>query len=439
MKHNILIYMFGALLLLSCQKNNEVDLVFDGLPEKRMNERLTDLRTRLVESEHGWNASLNTGGKGGYGFYVNFKTANDVEMLGDLNQTTGTELSASTYRVTWAMNASLLFDTFNYITMLQEPSSQFGGTSPNGYQSDIEFEYIKASNDSLYLRGKKYFNDLILVKATSNQKAAYLAGKMNELRVGLISYFQTKFNNYIEVPGIENKVEINFNTSNKIFTTQFIDEDGTVKSFAGKFNFNADGINFSIPVVLNNITFVRSTLIDGVIKLYDTQGKEYMMKQNSSPILPIENVYGYNKTYKNIASNTSALPTVSIESDFTAVWNTVVQNFISSGRTVRYFELKFEGARSVVFNLYYAAGTSNFTAAVTFQYTIENGIITLSNPTGHTAGNWNTRRAQIQPLETYLFNLGPAKIDWVPNSGGLVIGGLYKVGSPSNVFYGLLK
>lgn len=439
MKRSFLIYMFGALLLLGCQKNSEVDLKFDGLPEQRMNERLTELRTKLLDSENGWNASLNTGGKGGYGFYINFKSGDNVEMMSDLNATTGTQLSASTYRVIWAMNASLLFDTFNYITMLQEPSSQFGGTSPNGYQSDIEFEYIKASNDSLYLRGKKYLNDLILVKATSNQKTAYLSGKMNELRLGLISYFQNKFNNYIEVAGIENKIEVNFNTANKVFTAQYIDTDGTVKSFAGKFNFNADGINFSVPIILNGKVFVRATLVDGIIKMYDSLNNEHIVKQNSSPILPIENVYGYNKTYKNIATTTSALPNISIESDFTAVWKTVVQNFISSGRTVRYFELKFEGAKSIVFNLYYAAGTSNFTASVTFQYTIENGVITLSNPTGHTGGNWNTRRAQIQPLETYLFNLGPAKIDWVPNSEGLVIGGFYQVSNPNNVFYGLLK
>src|SRR5690606_23308807 len=129
------------------------------------------------------------------------------------------------------MNASLGCDIFNYITMLQEPSSSYGGTSPNGYQSDIEFEYIKSANDSIYLRGKKYMNDFILVKASAEEKSNFLAGKMNELRTSLISFFQNKFNNYIDIEGISNKVEINFNTLNKTYTAQYIDSDGSVKSF----------------------------------------------------------------------------------------------------------------------------------------------------------------------------------------------------------------
>lgn len=438
MKKLFLTYIIGLFLFTGCQKN-EVDLLFDDLPEKRMNERMSELRTKLLDAPNGWKASLNTSGKGGYGFYLNFKPGMNVEMLSDLNATTGTQLSESTYRVIWAMNASLVFDTFNYITMLQEPSSSYGGTSPNGYQSDIEFEYIKSANDSIYLRGKKYMNDFILVKASAEEKSNFLAGKMNELRTSLISFFQNKFNNYIDIEGISNKVEINFNTLNKTYTAQYIDSDGSVKSFSGKFNFDANGLNSSVPIVINGKIFERATLIDGIIKMYDSTGKEYVVKQNLSPILPIENVYGYNKTYKNISTTTSALPAISITSEFTSVWNTVVSNFVNSGRSVRYFELKFEGARSMIFNLYYAAGATNYTASVTFDYNIENGIITLSNPTGHTSGNWNTRRAQIQPLETYLFNLGPAKIDWVPNNDGQVIGGFYSTTNSNNVFYGFLK
>lgn len=433
-----LLYLIGSLILFGCQKN-EVELLFDGKPEERAGTQLSKLRTLLVSSENGWNASLNTGGKGGYGFYFDFKDGATVEMLSDLNTETATKPVESTYRVIWAMNASLVFDTFNYITMLQEPSSAYGGTAPNGYQSDIEFEYLKSSNDSIYMEGKKYGQLMLLTKATAAQKASYLSGKMDVLKNELMSYFSTKYNNYIEVEGISNKIEVNFNVANKTFTAQYIAADQTVSTHSGKFNFNANGLNLSWPILINDILFVSGTLDNGVFKLYDNKGKEYLVKQNSSPILPIENVYGYNKTYKIIGNSTSALPSVSITSDFTSVWNTMVNNFISSGRTVRYFEFKFEGAKSIVFNLYYASGTSNFTAAVTFDYKIENGVMQLSNPTGHTSGNWNTRRAQIQPLETYLLNMGPVRIDWVPNTAGLVVGGLYSVDTPSKVLYGLLK
>src|SRR5690606_40861706 len=38
----------------------------------------------------------------------------------------------------------------------------------------------------------------------------------------------------------------------------------------------ANGLNSSVPIVINGKIFERATLIDGIIKMYDSTGKEYV-------------------------------------------------------------------------------------------------------------------------------------------------------------------
>src|SRR5690606_26055078 len=282
----IIFYIIALFALVSCQKQ-EVALTFGEKPEVRMDERLTELRDLLMAAPNGWKTSINTGGKGAYGFYINFAEDMTCTMVGDLTSSTSETPSTSTYRVIWAMNASLVFDTFNYITMLQEPSSNFGGTAPHGYRSDIEFEYIKSSGDSIYMRGKKYQNDFILVKATAEEKRAYLDNILFTLKTRLDEYLSSHFNNYIEIQGIVNKVDINFSNADKTFTFQFINDNGQTESHVGKFNYEPSGMNFAQPVQINDVLFVRGTLVDNVLTIYDADGKAYIVQQNPSPIMPI--------------------------------------------------------------------------------------------------------------------------------------------------------
>jgi hypothetical protein len=402
-----------------------------------MTERLTELRSLLTSSQYGWKLSLITSGKGAYGFYVDFNEDMTCSLVGDLTAETSSTLGTSTYRVIWAMNASLVFDTFNYVTMLQEPSSSYGGTAPNGYSSDIEFEYLKSSGDSIYMRGKKYLNEMVLVKATAAEKTAYLDDILNTLKTSVDSYFATHFNNYITIDGIANKIDIAFSNANKTFTLQFVNSEGTVESYTGKFNYEPAGLNFAQKVVVNGVDFVRATIQNDLFTLYDSTGKSYVIQQNSSPIMPIESLYGYNKVYKVLGTpeDDNVLPIVNIESTFPQV----LQNTITRFGTVRlrHFTFRFEGINKMNINVFYYS-TSNFTATMTVDYTYEDGILTLSNPTGNTSGNWNTRRTVLRELEDYILNNSSYRVDWVPNDLGIPVVGWYSIDNPNNIIYSYL-
>ncbi|MDM1048084.1 DUF4302 domain-containing protein [Sphingobacterium hotanense] len=430
----ILIYIVGLFLLAGCEKE-KVDLTFGEKPEERVSERLAELRGLLTSAENGWNASLNTGGKGGYGFFFDFEDAKTVNMLSDLTAETSSTLNSSTYRVIWAMNASLVFDTFNYLTMLQEPSGSYGGTAPNGYQSDIEFEYLKSSGDSLFMVGKKYKQALILTKASAAQKAAYLDDVMQKKKSQISQYLNTHFNNYITVEGVPNPVSVNLSNTSKTYTFQTVMEDGSVGSVTGKFHYTADDILFSLPIELNGTVFARAKLLNDVLTLYDSNGKAYQVMQSQEPVLSVETLYGYNKSYKSFGTRAeeNTLPAVNISSTYPTILNSVKNKFGTV--KFRYVNFKFEGRNKLSINVYYTS-SANFTATMTVDYTYENGIMTLSNPTGNTTGNWNTRRTALRDLEDYILNNKTFKVDWVKNDAGIPVIGWYAVNDPTAVIYG---
>ena len=433
-----LIYLFFAVLVFAgCNKNIDPDLTFGKLPEERMAERNAELKSKLTGAENGWIASLTTGASGGFGFYMKFLPDEKVLMMGDLSEESTTIVDTSTYRIKYVMNTSLIFDTYNYLSLLQDPSPDvFGGIPAQGYRSDIEFEYIRSTADSIFLRGKRYQNNLYLVKASSAQASDYKSGKLLDKITDLFSYLDDHSNNYININGITNKIATSIG-DNKLITFQYANEKDSIITVNGKYNFDLEGINFPDGVVLNGITFSRGVLANNILKLYDLSGKEYLVAQNGVPIIPFKLAFGYNKTYKGILITGQALP-AGVTSSFNAVFNGMVARFNATGRTIQTLEIRFTNSTTLAVNLWYLSGTSRFLADASFKYTYEDGILTLTNYTPAVSNaNWNTRIAQIGNFVDWLQS-GPFKVDWVASSNPSVgsLGGLYRVADPTSIFYG---
>lgn len=297
MKKILLFFITIISLFCSCKKNN-VEFIFDKQPEERVAEKLDSLQTALLSSPYGWKAALNTKASGGYGFYVDFRPDQTLSMLSDFSTSSSTVLKESTYRVTWTMNAVLMFDTYNYITMLQDPTpSVNGGTPGNGLQSDIEFELLKITADTLTLQGKRYGNVLTLVKLKQSEQKDYLDGKYKNSIDAIAAYFKSHTNNYFKVDDIESKIEFTL-TTGKSAIFQYINSEKGVSNVSGKFNYDLAGLNFNDPVAIGNKSFVKAILDGNDLYLVTTDGQRIKLLQDTQPILPLESVYGYNRTYK---------------------------------------------------------------------------------------------------------------------------------------------
>ncbi|GGH22772.1 DUF4302 domain-containing protein [Sphingobacterium alkalisoli] len=435
----LMLFFIG--LFISCNKP-DIEYTFGEQPEERISKKLDELKLALLSSPYGWRASLNTNVRGGYGFYINFKADETIEMLSDFNTTTSENLKESTYRVRWGMDASLLFDTYNYITMLQDPNpSVNGGTGGQGLQSDVEFEYVHIAQDSIVLRGKRYKNLLLLTKLSQVDQQSYLTGQYRTSIAAVNDYFATHENNYIEIDGVTEKVEIVPNSLNKNFLFQYISNSDGVKSVTYKYNYELGGINFNVPLNVENVFFIRGELKNGEFYLYDTTGKEYPVYQHSSPIMPMEQVFAYNGVYRTLYITGNVMP-AGVTSEFNNVFNTTVSKFAGTNRPTRYLFFRLTNSTTFYVEFAYSSGTSNFTATASIPYTREGDIIRLAgnNSLISYSTNWNTRRTQIIDLENYLLG-AEFKMDWVTSTDPNVknLGGLYKTNNPSSFIYGVAQ
>jgi hypothetical protein len=434
----LLSILCAALLFAGCKKDKVK--VFEETPEERMSARINELNTALTGSEHGWRASLTTSarGGGGYGFYLDFDESQSMLMVADLNDESATKPNTSTFRIKWVMNATLIFDTYNYISMLQDPSpSTYGGAAGSGLQSDVEFEYQRINGDSIILRGFKYKNNLILVKATAEQKNRYLSAAFKANIDEMNIFFTVKQNNYINVAGINNPVEFILDKSAKTAKFQYMNDNGTVVQVIGKYSFEDVGIVFAEGFVLNGITFVRAKIENSELVLYSADGKTYMVKQNSLPILPMKELFAYNGAYRELYIG-SSLP-AGVTSGFNDVYNACAAKFTALGRTI--VDLRFILTNSTTATLTIRTRTSTqlYSANATYKYTYSNGVITLSNPVYD--GNWSSRSAQLIDLQNYFATAGPFSVDYVQSSNANVtdLGGLYRVSDNTSFFYGSLR
>ncbi|MGX5816722.1 DUF4302 domain-containing protein [Chitinophaga lutea] len=432
MKKLLYIFSAAAVLFAGCDKDTKV---FDETPEERKSARITELEQGLISAPNGWKGSLTTTGKGGYGFYMTFDDKLNVLMVGDLNDESATKPATSSYRIKWVMNATLIFDTYNYISLLQDPSpSVYGGASGAGLRSDVEWEYIGTRNDTIALSGFKYKNVLFLVKATAEEKARYLGTAYKANIDAVNNFFSTKSNNYITVDGIPGKVEFVLDRSGKGASFQYIDDKGLVKQIPNKFNYTDVGINFAPEFEVNGVRFVSGKLENGVFVLYSAAGKAYPLAQNPVPIVPMPLMFAYNGAFKSLFIN-GVLP-AGVTSAYNAAFNGAVAKMAASGRTLVDLKFTLTNSNTAVFDVRYNASGTIFSATVTFTYAYANGSITFTNPQYN--GNWNTRAAQLVDLTNYL-KAGTYKVDYVVSTNPNVtnLGGFYN-NDGSLYFYGTL-
>ncbi len=307
-------------ILISCKKTSYV-AKFDKTPQERAADQINLVSSTLTSSPNGWVGSLTTLSGGGFGFYMNFDNQQNVTMLADLTDATATVTGKSYYRVKQDIGTSLVFDSYNYISMLDDPDAAvYGGEAKIGFKSDIDFIYDKVSADTIFFIGKKYRQQFKLVKATTAQKASYESGAYKTAIDKYKTYFTTNRYPYIEIGTGASmvKVELSHNLSNVMNVAKRVDFTGvladgvTIKSSATKFAYNLTGIDLlNNGLVFEGIRFVKFVWKDATtLAVYDSTGKEYVVKNSPTPLVPIHLLWGTKyagmlSQYKTIYPGTS--------------------------------------------------------------------------------------------------------------------------------------
>ncbi|WGQ13301.1 DUF4302 domain-containing protein [Sphingobacterium faecium] len=365
---------FAAVLFMGCSKD-KTDLTFEATPEERIGEKLAEVKSALVSAPFGWIAGMGTSAKGGYGFYIKFDEDDKLTMLSDYSAESATKSVASTYRVKWGSTASLIFDTYNYITLMQDPvPGVAGGAAGKGYQSDIEFNFDRISGDSVIFIGKKYLNPLVLIKATEEEQNKYQAKSFLEDIENFKDYFEDGIP-VVKIGDVE--TEIGINVEGK--TMGFIGMPNNIVTGVEVKYYNVIGENIRfIDEVLYNGEYLSSILkeSDGY-KLLTRSGKKFDIYKSDDYILPPE--YKIGAAISSFAvpgpySYSQYLPMKSWSSLYIVDWNMYLNLSKNGGYnlTIGNTSYTFVAARNEITascDIY--QGSTGFSATYSMKYSID--------------------------------------------------------------------
>ncbi len=284
--------MFLVCLAFGCTKPKEVDEIFGNDPDNRVADTLNYLRTTLTQAPNGWKAYLTTEYSGAYGFYMEFEDKDRLKMVADLNDVTASTLKESTYRIRQIMAATLSFDTYTYLTMLQDPTpSTFGGIAGKGMGSDVEFNYVKTHGDTLFFEGRKFYKPLILVKATKVEQDSYINGGYEQSVNKFKDYFAS--NPFSKLRIDDTQFEFGFDYTGKSVILEAKNKDGSFSHIdASVFAYTLNGVEFveGIPYkdkILKKLLWEGEDLI-----AYDAEGNKYPIEKNNNPFRQLYEVLG---------------------------------------------------------------------------------------------------------------------------------------------------
>ncbi|MGB3063943.1 DUF4302 domain-containing protein [Sphingobacterium thalpophilum] len=436
-------FLAGCLLFAVACKKDDVENVFGQKPEERISDTLTFIRNELVNAPNGWKGGFSTGAKGGFGFYFNFKDDQTVDMLSDYSTSSGNELKSSTYRVSPLFTPTLIFDTYNYITIMQDPAPDAGGAAGSGFKSDIEFLYERHNADTLFFTGKKYRQPFTLIRLSKEEQESYLNGGLNKFNTDFTNLLNNNYGfTYFDNAG-GGKISLEIDYIGKMANFVYVNSSGGIDSvYQTSYYTTSSSYNLVKPVKIVDKQ-IRSFVIKGnVIEGESTDNTTTTLKSQTSPALySVSDAFGNSKPFKKMVSRGK----VNGVDANVAIFDRVTELFKASGRTINNMYFTMTNSSSAIFYINYTSGTSTFIASATYTYRREADRIYLKRTGIDGGNNWSTRATQVKPVDD-LFGDGSKelefKFDWVFSSDSnvkLPVAAIRSVANPTNMLYGKLQ
>ena len=154
---------FVSMSLTSCLHDNEE--LFDKPAAERMQEAIKADKELLESATNGWQMHYYTGEQytgGGYTMFMKFK-GGKAYVSSDIAPSD--MVSSSSYDVISDRGPVLTFNTYNTVMhYLSQPYQD----DVDGEQGDYEFVISKTSQDTIYVKGKKWGNSFVMTRVPEN-------------------------------------------------------------------------------------------------------------------------------------------------------------------------------------------------------------------------------------------------------------------------------
>ena len=175
----------AVLGLSACSLHDDTELFGEPAAE-RLEKNVAADKTLLESAANGWELHMWTGkdySGGGYTYFMKF--ANDkVTVSSDIAP--ANMKTTSSYDVISDQGPVLTVNTYNEVFhYLAEPSRD----DDDGEQQDYEFVIMRTTNDSIYLRGKKWGNHMVMTRVAESTSWEDEINKIQQMDEGLMRTF----------------------------------------------------------------------------------------------------------------------------------------------------------------------------------------------------------------------------------------------------------
>lgn len=178
-----------AVLMLALQSclHDDTEL-FEKSAATRIQESVDETKALLTSSPNGWQVNYYYGEEysgGGVNMLMRF-TDNTVYISSDAYPVDS--VSHSTWDIKKDQGVVISVDTYNEILhSMSNPSSSY----LNGAEADYEFVVLRSTNDSIYLRGKKWDNHMVMTRMSEGTNWADYLTQVNETYNSLANTYTT--------------------------------------------------------------------------------------------------------------------------------------------------------------------------------------------------------------------------------------------------------
>ena len=256
------------------------DDTFDEQASLRSEAHIAEVQKVLYTAPNGWLMEYYGAlGFGGYNVMVKFDGTNATfasEKWGPSHKAGIGEdgkcvTTTSHFKIEQSMGTVISFDdyneTFHYYSMPNNPDYNYD--KDEGLYGDFEFRVMKATNDSIILRGKKHNNRIVMTPIPADKSWESIITEAQETEDYMASRSYT-----LAGPGYQSETQVTA-TSNggyRCFIFTYKDETDQKVTVSAPYIVKQDGFYFYSPVEVNGVK------LDGLMK-GDTQ--EYFKFRNN--------------------------------------------------------------------------------------------------------------------------------------------------------------
>ena len=429
MKRYLIALFSFTVLLTACKKKAEP--AFDQTPDQRLATVMNAFQDKLVKQTDGWKVLVTPLTPGAYPFYMKFTNSNRVTMLSDISDSAAGIPRESSYRLKALQQPTIIFDTYNYLHVLMDPTPAIAGADYGvGLVSDIEYYLPTALIQALQgtkpdtitnmvLKGRYNGAGIVFTKATAAEATSYNNGDLRKLRVAVNNYSTVNSHHLYLDFGDGIKVLVTIDLSNRTVSFFWI-KNGTAFSFSSTFYFALDGLQLGTPFNYNGTTIISKILWDNVKLTGTGTGTAMPVQVSATDVYPLHVLIGTTITGINLPAVTS-FPGWS--DDFKARRAAVATALINGPYGLTLDEMDFSTFtpnRDTLFVVVYQ-GNNGFLAQFNYTYTkTAAGVYKFSMSA--TSGNAGLIVGDMAPLLGQRINVDNFTVDYYndPVEGQLV-------------------